>query len=70
MDCAIDQDEIKDILISKRALWLSGENTIEYLRAEVDKKFCWLIIVGASTDYCLAQKIVRTVFYNIESVLK
>lgn len=40
MDCAIDHDEIKDILISKRALWLSGVNTIEYLRAEIDRKFC------------------------------
>lgn len=40
MDCAIDHDEIKDILISKRALWLAGENTIEHWRAEIDRNFC------------------------------
>lgn len=60
MDCAIGHDEIKDILISKRALWLAGENTIEHLRAEIDGNFSWLIMVGASSEHCLAWKIVRT----------
>lgn len=48
MDCAIDLDEIKDILISERALWLARENTIEHLRVEIDRNFCSLIMVGAS----------------------
>lgn len=48
MDCVIDHDEIKDILISKRSLWLAGENTIEHLSSEIDRNLCWLIIVGAS----------------------
>lgn len=48
MDCVIDHDEIKDILISKRSLWLAGENSIEHLSAEIDRNLCRLIMVGAS----------------------